>query len=58
MFSDLRKRVCEIRKFHVAVVQRQLRNAQKIVIHVQRCCFANINLFLFAVLVCVAAVVV
>ena len=34
---------CKIRKFHVAVVQRRPRNVQKSVMHVQICCFANIN---------------
>ena len=34
--------------FHVVVVQRRLRNVEKIksVMHVQSCCFANINLLL------------
>ena len=42
------KRAREIRKFHVAVLQRRLRNVQKSVQkHVQSCCFANINLLLF-----------
>ena len=36
----------EIRHFHVVVVQRRLRNVQKSVMHVQSCCFANINLLL------------
>ena len=31
------KRAREIRKFHVAVVQQRLRNAQKRVMHVQSC---------------------
>ena len=31
----------EIRKFHVAVVQRRLRNVQK---NVQSCGFANVNI--------------
>ena len=35
----------EIRHFHVVVVQRRQRNTQKRVIHVQSCCFANLNLF-------------
>ena len=36
----------EIRKFHVAVVQPWVRNVQKLksVMHVQSCCFANLNL--------------
>ena len=39
----------EIRHFHVvqALVQRRLRNVQKSVMHVQSCCFANLNLLLF-----------
>ena len=40
-------RTREIRKFHVAVVQRRLRHVQKSVMHVQSCCFANISLLLF-----------
>ena len=31
-------------KFHVAVVRRRLRNVKKSVMHVQNCCFANLNL--------------
>ena len=37
----------EIRHFHVVIVQRRLRNVQKCVMHVQSCCFANINLLVF-----------
>ena len=37
----------EIRHFNVVVVQRRLRNVQKSVMHVQSCCFANLNLLLF-----------
>ena len=37
------KRVREIRKFHVAVMQRRLKSVM-LVMHVQSCCFANINL--------------
>ena len=37
----------EIRKFHVAVLQRRLRIIQKSVMHVQSCCFANIKHLLF-----------
>ena len=49
LFTNSIKRACEIRKFHVAVVQRELRNVQKSMPHVQSCCFANIhvNLLLF-----------
>ena len=47
VFTYSLKRVREIRKFHVAILQRWwLRNVQKSVIHVQSC-FAKINLFLF-----------
>ena len=52
------KRARKIRKFHVAVVKRRLRNVQKSVMHVQSCCFANLAIFaiLFAVIVVVAQV--
>ena len=40
VFTYSVKQVHEIRKFHVAVVQRWLKN-------VQSCCFADINLLLF-----------
>ena len=36
----------EIRHFYVVIVQRRQRNVQKSV-HVQSCCFANLNLLLF-----------
>jgi len=42
----------EIRKFHVAVLQRRLRIVQKRVMHVQTCCFANMNLLLFCRALC------
>ena len=35
------KRVRKSRKFHVAAVQRRLRNVQKRVMHVQSCCFGD-----------------
>ena len=44
------------RQFHVVVVQRRHRKVQKSVMHVQSCCFAKLNLLLFAVLVAVFAV--
>ena len=47
VFTYSVKQVHEIRKFHVAVVQRWLKNVQKSVMHVQSCCFANLNLLLF-----------
>ena len=37
----------EIRTFHVVIVQRRQRNVQKRVMHVQCCCFANLNILLF-----------
>ena len=37
----------EIRHFHVVVVQRRQRNVQKSVMHVQSCCFTNLNPLLF-----------
>ena len=40
-FTYSLKRVREVRKFHVSIVQRRLINLQKSVIHVQSCCFAN-----------------
>ena len=46
VFTCSAKRAREIRKFHVAVVQRWPKNAQKSVMHVQSCCFTNINLLL------------
>ena len=36
----------EIRKFHVAIVQRLLKNVQKSVMQVQTFCFTDINLLL------------
>ena len=33
----------EFGHYHVVVVQRRLRNVQKSVMHVQSCCFANLN---------------
>ena len=49
MFTSLTKR--EIRHLHVVVVQRRQRNVLKRVMHVQSCCFSNLNLLLFHVLV-------
>ena len=47
VFTYSVKRASEIRKFHVAIVQRLLKNVQKSVMHLQTCCFTNINLLLF-----------
>ena len=50
MFSCARRplQIAKLRRFHVVVVQRRQRNVQKIVMHVQSCCFANLNLLLFS----------
>ena len=45
VFLSSKKRY--IRHFHVVAVQRRLRNVQKSVMHVQRCCFTNLTLLLF-----------
>ena len=45
VFTPSTKR--ETRHFHVVVGQRRQRNVQISVMHVQSCCFANINLLLF-----------
>ena len=36
----------EIKHFHAVVVQWRLKNVQKSVMHVQSCCFVNLNLLL------------
>ena len=51
LFTHCIKLSREMRKIHVAVVQRWLRNVQKSVMHV-RSCFANINLLLFCLFRC------
>ena len=38
---------CEIKHFHVVVVQRRQRNIQKSLMHVQGCCFAYLILLPF-----------
>ena len=45
LFTSFTKR--EIRNFHVEVAWWRQRNVQKSVMHVQSCCFAEINLLLF-----------
>ena len=45
LFTSSSKR--EIGYFHVVVVQWWQRNVLKSVMHVQSCCFANLNRFLF-----------
>ena len=52
VFTYFMKRSREIRKFHVAVVQRRLRNVEKSVIVVEICCFAYLNLLLFCFCCC------
>ena len=57
VFTYSIKQACEIRKFHVAGVQRRQRNVQNSVMHVQSCCFVNKNLLLFCRSPSVAVVV-
>ena len=45
VFASSTKR--EIRHFHVVVVRWRQRSVQKSVMHVQSCCFADLNLLLF-----------
>ena len=45
VFTSSTKR--EVRHFHILVMQRWQRNAQKSMIHMQSSCFANLNLSLF-----------
>ena len=52
VFTYSVKQVHEIRKFHLPVMQRWLKNVQKSVMHVQSSCFANINLLLFCRSLC------
>ena len=52
VLSYVVKRVREIRKFHVAVMQRRLRNVHKSVMHVQSCFFADINPLPFSSSLC------
>ena len=42
-----KKKICSPTPFLTQNVQRRLRNVQKRVMHVQSCCFANVNLLLF-----------
>ena len=44
VFIHVREKKREIRHFHVLVVQRQQRNVQKSVMHLQSCWFANLLL--------------
>ena len=44
VFIHVREKKREIRHFHVLVVQRQQRNVQKSVMHLQSCWFANLML--------------
>ena len=46
------KKILKNWSFHVVVVQRRQRNVQKSVMHVQSCCFANLNLLLFCRSLC------
>ena len=51
------KKKLKIWSFHVVVVQGRQRNVQKSVMHVQSCCFANLNLLLSDVAVALGVVV-
>ena len=53
MFTSYTKR--EIRHFHAAVVRAKKCTKQRDA-HVQSCCFANLNLLLFAVLAALAVI--
>ena len=57
VFTYSTKHGREISKFHVAVVQRWLRNVQKSVMQVQSYCFAKKSFCILTVLVAVAIVV-
>ena len=48
----------ETRWFHVVVVQQRQRNVEKSVMHVPSCCFANLNLLCFFVVLVAVPVVV
>ena len=56
VFIHVREKKREIRHFHVLVVQRQQRNVQKSVMHLQSCWFGIYCCF-FAVLVAVGVAV-
>ena len=55
MFTSSTER--EIKHFHVVVVQWRQRYVQESVMHVQCCCFVNLNLSFLAVLLDVAVIV-
>ena len=57
VFTYSIKRVCKIRKFHVAEVQRLKRIVQKSVMNVQSRCFVNKNLLFFVVLLVISVIV-
>ena len=52
LFTDSIRRAHAVRKFPDAAAQRRLRNVQKSAMHVQSCCFVNVNLLLFSFLNC------
>ena len=43
-----KKKICSPTPFLPQNVQRRLTNVQKSVLHVQSCCFANVNLLVFS----------
>ena len=46
---------CQIRQFHVVVVQKRQRNVQRSVMHLQSCCFALLNLFFYVLVTIVSS---
>ena len=47
----------EIRNFYDSVVQKQLRNVQKSVMHVQSCCFV-LNLFIIIIILIIIIIII
>ena len=59
VFTYSIKRAHEIRYFHVVIVQwRQRIIVQKNMLHMQSCCFANLNLLVFPILITTAVPIV
>ena len=54
VFTYSIKQAHEIRYFHVIVMQWWQRIVQKNILHMQSCCFANLNLLFFPILVAIA----
>ena len=58
VFTYSIKRAREIRYFHIVVVQWRQRIVQKNVALMQTCCFANLNLLFFLILIAIAVPIV